>query len=261
MLNDSLPLPLEPAVAPSTVQLYHGDCLEVMPTLEPKSVAMVFADLPYGITRNPWDTPIDLDVLWSCINHITTKPHTTILTAAHPFAAKIICSNISRFRYDLVWDKKLTTGFLNAKRCPLRRHEQILVFASGATVYNPQMIHGEPFKKTPRALSPNYGHFSIGGPRYSAGARYPTSLIAVPSERKKGNHPTQKPLALLEWLIATYTNPGDTVLDPTMGSGVAGLACARLGRNFIGIEKDRGYFDIASKRIADERARLGLTDA
>ena len=231
----------------------------MMPTLAPGQVAMVFADLPYGITsRNAWDVRLPLDALWGCYEQICTARSVKVFTATQPFASHIITSRPAAFRYDLIWDKKSPTGHLNANRQPLRRHEHVLVFCGQRAPYTPQMVGGQAYRKPIRGETSNYGVVKreTRGLHYD-GDRYPTSIIATPSAR--GLHPTQKPVALLEWLVATYTNPGDTVLDPCFGSGTTGVACARLGRNFIGIEKDPTYYAVAAKRIAEERARLGLT--
>lgn len=266
----NLALPLESTSAPpSTVQLYHGDCLEVMPTLKPGSVAMVFADLPYGLLKwTNWDKSICLASLWRCVSAVASEHHVAAFCANMRFAARLIASNERDFRYDLVWSKSSPSNPFLATKRPLNYHENILVFASTKHTYNPQMRPAtqrvRPENKN-RSKATSYNKFyDMTIPRSSrlCGPMHPSSIVSGCNERKEpGRHPTQKPLALLEWLIATYTNPGDTVLDPTMGSGVAGMACARLGRNFVGIEMDKGYFDVASKRIADERTRLGLTDA
>jgi DNA modification methylase len=252
-------------VTDASYELHHGDCLEVMPTLAPASVAMVFADLPYGVTRNRWDSCISLAPLWRCFAHCGQANFVSCFTATQPFATTVIVSNLPHFRYDLVWQKNVATGFLNAKRSPLRCHEGVLIFCSKAALYNPQMVATAlPLKRHANGTkhTENYGaqkktFYDCGG------KRYPQSVLqfkeaARHSGEIRSLHPTQKPLALLEWLIATYTNPGDTVLDPTMGSGTTGVACARLGRRFVGIEKDATYFAAAKARIEAEHERMRL---
>lgn len=237
--------------------LLQGDCLEVMPTLEKGSVGMVFADLPYGVTRNRWDSCIDLTALWRAINAVSHSNAVQAFTATQPFGSAIITSNLSRFRYDIVWNKMLVAGFLNAKKMPLRQHETVLVFGSPKSTYNPQMREGKPYiKKHGKEFSKNYGTTHMRPHINEDGARHPTSILSYPTTRVTGQHPTQKPLALLEWLIATYTNPGDTVLDPCFGSNTTGVACARLGRRYIGIEKDPTYFAAGKARLEAEHARL-----
>ena len=258
-LNDA-PLPL-----PTTCTLYLGDCLEVMPRLKPMSVAMVFADLPYGNTRNIWDVRIPLLDFWAASWSLLEKKGAVIATASQPFATLLIHSEIQNFNSDIIWKKTSPVGFLNSKRCVLRAHEHILIFRKKSGTYNAQMTDSigpkikfmQGSKKTE-----NYGKFART--QYDCkGVRYPTSVQTFSSRdtyhgEVRTIHPTQKPVALLDWLVKTYTNPGDTVLDPVFGSCTTGVACARLGRNFIGIEKDPDYFRIGTERVNAERAKLGL---
>ena len=170
------------------------------------------------------------------------------MTAAQPFTSVLITSNLKYFKYDITWDKSQVTGFLNAKKMPLRRHEDILVFYKKLPVYNPQFTQGEVYEISRSHGTNNYGKQKTNSTK-SDGRRYPTSILNVPQVRVKGGHPTQKPVALFEYLIKTYTNEGDTVLDNVMGSGTTGVACKNLNRNFIGMELDEEYFKIAQSRI------------
>jgi site-specific DNA-methyltransferase (adenine-specific) len=242
------------------VKLHLGDCLEVLTTLADASVDLVVADLPYGVTKNPWDVVIPLEPLWAELLRVGKLRCAYVFTATQPFATTMINSQRRLFRYDLVWDKTRTTGFLDANRKPMRRHESVLMFYRKQPTYNPQKKPGAPWVKTrAQAGDRNYGAVTSNGHKQiSEGPRYPTSIVTVPSGNKASVHPTQKPVALLEWLIKTYSNPGDTVLDPTMGSGTAGVACLNTARGFIGIEKDAGFFATAQKRIAEVSAQTAF---
>lgn len=260
----TLPLPLEKPL-PSTCTLYHGDCLDVMPTLAPGSVQMVFADLPYGIlSHRKWDQCIDLTKFWACLNRLGSSEELVSALAGNMiFCSSLIASNQRKFRYDIVWVKAYASNFLMARKRPLCMHEHILIFSSTKHTYNPQMRDASLrtktwTKKNPKLIKANWHASTLHCQAGASGPLFPVSLVQAKELRRGRIHPTQKPVALLEWLIATYTNPGDMVLDPVFGSGTTAIACARLGRNFIGIEKDKTYFDIASKRIAAERERLGL---
>ena len=235
------------------IDLRKGDCLELMKDLPNESIDMILADLPYGTTQNKWDVIIPLDKLWEQYERIIKENGMICLTSAEPFTSTLITSNKKMFKYDLIWDKKLSSGFLNAKRMPLRRHEQILCFYKKLPTYNPEMVtRGKVRKKgitteTGKHTS-NYGEFKnsvVENNEY-----YPTSIIEVSNANRKDKlHPTEKPVALLEYLIKTYTNEGETVLDNTMGSGTTGVACVNTNRNFIGMELDDKYFEIAKARI------------
>lgn len=243
------------------VKLHHGDCLEVMPTLTPGSVAMVFADLPYGITGASWDIKIDIATFWQHVKHAQRNNGITVMTATQPFTSLLVMSNLKSFRYDMVWAKRRASNFLHAKKRPLRKHESVLVFYKKFGIYNAQMVQGLPYQcYSPRRDRSIYtkGFTQEYRRDCTDGLRHPNTVLAVAEDditnmvSNKPIHPTQKPVALLEWLISTYTNPGDTVLDPVMGSGTTGVACKRLGRHFIGIEKDDTYFHAAKARIDAE---------
>lgn len=236
-------------------QIIHGDCLEVMKTIPSGSVDMVLADLPYGTTRNKWDTPIDLDQLWYEYERVIKPNAAIVLTAAQPFASRLVMSNPKLFRYDLIWDKKMPVGFLNANRMPLRVHEHILVYYRSLPTYNPQKTAGVPYVKDRRMrerLTDNYGLFKPNIRDNPTGDRYPTSIIQSSNadQRSKIGHPTEKPVKLFEWLIQTYTDEGETVLDNCIGVGTTAIAAKNTNRNFIGIELNEEYCELARKRVA-----------
>lgn len=239
----------------SDYTLYQGDCLEVMPTLEKGSVACVFADLPYAtkgrqVTANAWDVAIDLPQFWQAVARLTGTRGWTLCTADLPHAACLYASNVAAYRHDIVWQKKgRPSGFLHARHAPLRSHEYILAFAKRQGVYNPQMTAGTAYSRTCRRRGKNYLGLDTIKNYSMPPSRYPLSIFSCPRVEGKQVHPTQKPVALLEWLIATYTKPDDLVLDPVFGSGTTGVACANLGRRFIGIEKDATYFAAGKERI------------
>lgn len=227
--------------------LMHGDCFEKMRDIPDGSVDMVFCDLPYGVTKNRWDAVIPFEPLWEQLLRVGKKNCAFVFTATQPFATALINSQPKLFRYDLVWQKR-PTGQLNCKWRPMNEHESILVFGQGR--YNAQKTA----RSKPRRVGAKNGK---GGESYGEQRREaerclthfePTSINYF-AQDNGGLHPTQKPVALLEWLIKTYSNPGDIVLDPTMGSATTGVACINTGRHFIGIEKDPDYFEVARKRI------------
>lgn len=233
--------------------LMLGDCLDRMREIPDASVDMVLADLPYGTTQNKWDSVIPPEPLWHEYWRICKGA--VVLTATQPFSSALVMSQPSAFRHEWVWEKNKATGHLNASRAPLRAHEVALVFAQKAPSYTPQMTVGHPpANSVPRRghNSPNYGQQKPSAAYGGATTRYPRSVLQFPivnNNDPEKVHPTQKPVALFEYLIRTYTNPGDLVLDNTMGSGTTGVACVNTGRRFIGIERDPGYFEIAEKRI------------
>lgn len=234
--------------ANDNVRLMHGDCLELMKEIPDGSVDMILCDLPYGTTQNKWDSVLPLDVLWAEYRRISRGA--IVLTAQTPFDKVLGASNLPMLKYEWIWRKESGTGHLNAKKAPMKDHENVLVFYSGQPSYNPQMRKGfKPYVcKQGATKSTNYGS-QTGAVTVSDGDRYPLSVIEFARDKGK-MHPTQKPVALMEYLIRTYTNEGQVVLDNCMGSGTTGVACANTGRKFIGIEMDSGYFDIASARIA-----------
>jgi site-specific DNA-methyltransferase (adenine-specific) len=234
-------------------QVYNMDCLEGMKEIEAGSVNLVLSDLPYGITQNVWDSVIDLRLLWAEYKRVMQPNGAVVLTASQPFTAQVVMSNPQWFKYAWVWEKNVATGHLNANRCPMKKHEDILVFAQGQPMYHPQMQPGKPYKMKRKPINDNgsnYGNITRTD-TINEGLRFPVSIIQF--DRETGLHPTQKPVALFEYLIRTYTNPGDLVLDNCMGSGTTAIACINTGRNFIGFETDPKYYQICLDRIATAR--------
>jgi site-specific DNA-methyltransferase (adenine-specific) len=241
--------------------LYLGDCLEEMKKIESGSVDMVLCDLPFGTSLCGWDSILSLKELWSQYDRVCKGP--IVLNALPTFSALLINSNFKNYRYSWVWIKSHASNPMQAKRRPLSKHEEILVFnRNNLPKYNPQMENCEPFKsRTGKARArgtQKSEHYGIGAVQEleTRNQRYPSTVLNFSSgARWQSVHPTQKPVALLEYLIRTYTNEGDIVLDNTMGSGSTGVACANTGRKFIGIEKDPTYFAIAERRIAEAQIR------
>lgn len=248
------------------IRLLQGDCLELMKDIPDKSIDMILCDLPYGsLNRNnplaKWDNRIDFDRLWKIYKKVIKDNGAIVLFGSGMFTADLMQSQRSLWRYNLVWDKVNKTGFLNSKRMPLRQHEDICVFYKKLPTYNPQMAKCEPHKRNhsrgnlkQQIINSCYGDF-VEVQSVISDEKYPTSIVSVSKEHCRGNffHPTQKPVKLCEWLIKTYTNEGDTVLDNCMGSGSTGVACVNLNRNFIGMELKQEYFNIAMERINDAR--------
>lgn len=230
------------------IKLYNNDCLKILPTLPDHSVDMVLADLPYGTTRNNWDSIIPMDQLWGQYKRLLKIGGVVALFGDEPFSSSLRLSNYKWYRYDWYWIKNRATGFLNANRMPLKRVETISIFYPKLPLYNPQKEIGyKPYTSMTGSRTKNYGKFkSIK--TVSDGSRYPTNVLTF-NKVNKTIHLTQKPVDLLEYLIKTYTNEDMTVLDNTMGSGSTGVACKNLNRNFIGIEKDPDYFKLAEERI------------
>lgn len=236
------------------IELHHADCFDILPTLQANSVDMVLADLPYGTTQCAWDTELPLERLWAEYRRVCKGA--VILFAQTPFDKVLGASNIRSLKYEWIWEKTNATGHLNAKKAPMKAHENILVFYDRAPTYNPIKTSGHvrktAFRKT-RNESPVYGE-QVAGDSYDSTERYPRSVVTFPSDKQvERYHPTQKPVGLCEYLIRTYTNPGDLVLDNCMGSGTTGVAAARSGRRFIGIEREQQYFDIAASRTSQSK--------
>lgn len=226
------------------IKLILGECLEKMKDIPDGSVNMVLCDLPYGTTQNKWDSIIPLVKLWEQYGRVCKGA--IVLTASQPFTSFLVTSNAPVFKYSWVWEKSSATGHLNAKRMPMKLHEDILVFGTG--IYNPQGL--KPFNKITKRGNNGTNFGKSGTENFQEWTNYPRSILRYSADAG-AIHPTQKPVALMEYLIRTYTNEGDTVLDNTMGSGTTGVACANLNRNFIGIEQDETYFAIAEKRIRE----------
>lgn len=230
------------------ISLHHGDCLEVMATLPSASIDLILCDLPYGTTQNKWDSIIPLDQLWALYWRIAKPNAVVVLTAQPPFDKQLGASCLEHMQYEWIWNKSRVTGHLNAKRQPMRCHENVLVFYRAQPTYNPQ---GLTRLLTPKfhkggSNSQNYGKHDK--PSIQEFTNYPRSVLDIASAGATV-HPTQKPVALMEYLIRTYTNPGDLVLDNCMGSGTTGVAALQSDRRFIGIERDPEYFRIAQNRI------------
>jgi site-specific DNA-methyltransferase (adenine-specific) len=233
------------------IQLIKGDCLIEMQNIPDKSIDAIICDLPYGTTACKWDTVIPFEPLWVQYKRIIKDNGAIVLFGSQPFTSALVMSNPKWFKYSLVWNKKQKVGMLNCKRMPLRMHEDILLFYNKQCIYNPIMEKG---KYRDKKISPKKGFETYGqlnNPIENFNDDYyPSSILEYTNANQKiKQHPTQKPVPLLEYLIKTYTNEGDTVLDNTMGSGTTGVACKNLNRNFIGIEMDENYFEIAKKRI------------
>ena len=240
------------------LKLMQGDCLEKMKDIESGSVDMVLTDPPYGTTACKWDSIIPLEPMWEQLKRIIKPNGAIVLTASQPFTSVLIGSNLKGFKYCWQWNKKIPSGMGYAKYRPMQQTEDIAVFTKDGkkTIYNPQMIkRDKPIKAGGNNVSTNVyaGFKDIGKKEYRKTYNYknPITLIEFDKIRKGSLHPTQKPLALMEYLIKTYTNEGETVLDFTMGSGTTGVACKNLNRKFIGIELDQDYFNIAKKRIEE----------
>jgi site-specific DNA-methyltransferase (adenine-specific) len=227
----------------------RGDCLEVMPKIGDGSVDMIFTDLPYEVTaRNTWDKLISFDKLWLQYERIIKPNGAIVLTATQPFASQLVLSNQKLFKYEWIWRKQQGTGFLNAKKQPLRNHEQVLVFYKAQPTYNPQFTEGKPYTcKSGRATSNYNDQHSVV--TENEGKRYPLTVLEFPYDKKK-LHPTQKPLALCEYMVKTYTNEGELVLDTCCGSGSIPLAAKNLNRRYIGIELSEEYAEISQKRLS-----------
>ena len=252
-----------------TYTLHHGDCLKVLPTLPAQSVDAIIADPPYGTTTCKWDSVIPLAPMWAELKRVIKPRGAIVLFAAQPFTSALVMSNAEWFKYEWIWRKNRPTGFVHAKNKPMRVHENVLVFSDGTTVhegqsqsrmfYFPQMENGKPYTK--RVTQTNTGmmnhapskanHAFVGTICVNDGTRYPTTVVDFSLHNVGLSHPTQKPVDLLRYLIRTYTNEGDTVLDFTMGSGTTGVAAMKERRKFVGIELDAGYFDIAKRRIGE----------
>ena len=240
-----------------SIELLHGDCLNLMQSIPDKSIDMILCDLPFGVTQNKADIVIPFEPLWKQYERIIKDNGAIVLFGQGVFYVDLVNSNRKLFRYDLVWDKQLVSGFLNAKRMPLRQHEQIAVFYKKPPTYNPQFTQGQPlhtkgskYKDKP-VNNQNYGVFEAADDsRAGSTEKYPTSILSFQKPHPSvAKHRTEKPVALLEYLIKTYTNENETVLDNCMGCGSTGVACTNTNRNFIGMELDEDYFLVAQKNI------------
>lgn len=234
----------------SEVKLYHGDCLVEMNKIVDKSVDMILTDPPYGTTQCKWDSIIPFDKMWEQLNRIVKDNGAIVLFGSEPFSSALRMSNVKNYKYDWIWDKIKSNGFLNANRCPMKRHEIISVF--NTTRYFPiKEKLDKPRTSKMYKLSECFGNVKECTEKIIT-EKYPTSILSFSNANQKEKvHPTQKPTNLLEYLIKTYTLENETVLDFTMGSGSTGVACINTNRNFIGIEKDDKYFKLAENRIKE----------
>jgi len=241
-------------------KIYNEDCLEGMKRIDDKSVDIILCDLPFGTTMNAWDIVIPFEPLWEQYERIIKDNGSILLMGMQPFTTDLINSNRSLFRYDLIWYKALGSGFLNAKRQPMRNHEHICVFYKSQPTYNPILTIGvrKRGKRLQTTNGDNYGKFTMKeeNRKYdNGGLNMPQSVIDISNgdRTKESQHPTQKPLDLFDYLITMYSNEGYLVLDNCMGSGTTAIASLKTKRNFIGFEKEKKYFDIANKRIEEQK--------
>ncbi|WP_376960125.1 site-specific DNA-methyltransferase [Azospirillum sp. A26] len=238
-----------------SVWLMLGDCLERMHEIPDGSVDMVLADLPYQATANEWDRMIPFAPLWEQYLRVAKQTAAIVLTASQPFSSMLVMSRHALFRHEWVWLKNMGSNFCNTVREPMKEHEVALVFSRGGWTYNKQMQPRSP-RGLERITTPDNPLTKSDNTRAFTGQRAPRGVLRVPSSYQRfnvqrGQHPTQKPVDLMEYMIRTYSNPGETVLDNTMGSGTTGCAAVNTGRRFIGIEKDPGYFDTATRRVGE----------
>ena len=235
--------------------IYNEDCLEGMKRIPDGSIDMILCDLPYGTTQNKWDTIIPFEPLWEQYERVIKDNGAIVLTANQPFTSALVMSNPKLFRYEWIWEKTKAANFMHLKRQPGKRHESVLVFYKKQPVYNPQMRVGEPYvdKRESRKQSKGtYGNINIKNKTITnTGTRYPKSVISFSNGKSGKLHPTQKPVALFEYLIKTYTNKGETVLDNCMGSGTTAIACLNTDRQYIGFELDEGYHRLSLERIEE----------
>lgn len=232
-------------------RIYLGDCFDILPAIDTGSIDLVLADIPYGTTQCNWDSVLDLGQMWSELHRVSKSNAAIVLFSAQPFSSLLVASNVKYWKTEWIWEKGNATGFLNAKKQPLRAHENIQVFYRQQPTYNPQMTTGHNRKTSCRKVvgSDCYGQGNTDVV-YDSTERYPRDVQKFSSDKQKSKlHPTQKPVALLRYLIETYTNPGEIVLDFTMGSGSTGVACKETGRKFIGVEKEEKYYCIAKERL------------
>ena len=233
--------------------IYNEDCLVGMKRIPDKSIDMILCDLPYAITQNKWDVAINLDLLWAEYTRIIKSNGAIVLTAQTPFDKVLGASNIAWLKYEWIWVKNISTGYLHANKMPLKQHENILVFYKDLPVYNPQMKVGTPYIAKRKPINDNGSNYGkiVRTDTVNKGDRFPTSVIEC--DREVGLHPTQKPAALFEYLIRTYTNEKDLVLDNCMGSGTTAIACINANRRYLGFETENIYYNVALNRISKFR--------
>jgi len=255
-------------------KLIQGDCLDVMEDIPDGSVDMVCCDLPYGSTCCAWDSIIPFEPLWSQYKRVIRKNGAIVLTGSQPFTTDLINSNREWFKYELIWEKTLASGFPMAKNKPLKKHENVLIFSEGTTthigqsqnrmLYNPQMGKGKPYQRKEKSGTKAHNTCFKKRPSHkeyykiNTGERYPNSIIKISNPNNNNIHPTQKPVKLFEYLILTYSNPGDTILDNCAGSGTTAVAAHNTGRNYICIEKDSKIYEKMAKRVKADTAQQML---
>jgi len=242
-------------------KLYNDDCFNVFPLIDDKSVDAIICDLPYGTTTCKWDSILPFDKLWNEYERIIKSGGAIALFGTEPFSSYLRISNIKNFKYDWVWKKSKSGSAFTAKYRPVNKHEMISVFGNGVIKYNPQVTEGKPYSRVHDTTECDINNHNIGFNKrkvetHNNGFRYPITVQEFQQKWRRQDqlHPTQKPIPLLEYLIKTYTDEGETVLDNCMGSGTTGVACKLTNRNFIGIEKEPEYFNIAQKRISETQA-------
>jgi site-specific DNA-methyltransferase (adenine-specific) len=233
---------------------YHGDCFDIMKLIPDNKVDAIISDLPYGTTQNKWDSVLPFEELWQSYWRVLKPDGVVVLTAAQPFTSALVMSQVKYFKYDWTWRKPKGTGHLNAKKMPMKDKEDILVFCKGKATYNPQFSKGTPYKNKAgkvleNGLTDNYGHFGISREGSPNGNRYPKQVLEFGVVERGNLHPTQKPTPLFEYLIKTYTNEGEVVLDNCAGSGTTAIAAINTNRNWVCIEKDETYYNTAIERI------------
>jgi DNA modification methylase len=246
------------------INLYKGDCLELMKDIPDGSIDAIITDPPYGTTACKWDSVIDFGLMWEQLNRIIKPNGAIVLFGSEPFSSALRMSNIKNYKYDWVWEKKYKTGHFNAKNRPMKTTENVIVFSKNKHTYNPQGLieinkHVKNSNSAMRRNGKNSTSVVNNSPPkkkyFQKFTNYPSEVLKFKSMNANGNHPTQKPILLMEYLIRTYTNENETVLDFTMGSGSTGVACVNTNRNFIGIEQDDNYFKIAEQRIKDQQRK------
>jgi site-specific DNA-methyltransferase (adenine-specific) len=240
-------------------KIINGECIHEMSKIPNGTIDMILCDLPYGTTQCKWDTIIPFNDLWEQYVRIIKPNGAIVLTACQPFTSNLVMSKPNLFRYSLVWEKSKSTGYLNSKKMPMRSHEDILVFYKNLPTYNPQMTEGLPYDKG-KANRPTDVYREQKGEihvKNDTGLRYPRSVQYFKTAESEGKvyHPTQKPISLMEWLIKTYTNENDIVLDNCIGSGTTAIAAIRTNRRYIGIELDVNFYNITNQRIEEERMK------
>lgn len=244
-------------------KIHFGDCIEIMKEIPDGKIDMILCDLPFGTTQCKWDAIIPFEVLWKQYERVIKSNGAIVLNAQEPFTSLLITSNPKLYRYNWVWEKSKATGYLNSKKMPLKAHEDICIFYKKLPTYNPQMVQGKPYNKG-KAHRPTetYGKQVSTLVKNDTGWRYPRTVQYFKTAESEGKvyHPTQKPISLCEYFIKTYSNKNDIILDNCIGSGTTAIAAKNLERNFIGIDNEKKYYDIAVKRISEYKKPLSINE-